>query len=63
IECLTSYEVASTEDNILIFEDHINDFFDYTKRNTRASENNMLYEVNQYLDEQIADRTINVLEW
>ncbi|CAG8783393.1 29198_t:CDS:1, partial [Racocetra persica] len=26
-------------------------------------ENNILYEVNQYLDEQIATKTTNVLEW
>ncbi|CAG8479192.1 7085_t:CDS:2, partial [Dentiscutata erythropus] len=63
IERSTNYEVASTEDNILTFEDHINDFFEYTIRSTHASENNMLCEVNQYLDEKIADRTTNVLEW
>ncbi|CAG8735686.1 3695_t:CDS:2 [Racocetra persica] len=58
----TSHEVTSTKNNISTFEDYINDFFEYTIRSSRASENNILYEVNQYLDEQIATKTTNIFE-
>ncbi|CAG8639909.1 14540_t:CDS:2, partial [Racocetra fulgida] len=46
-----------------MFENHINDFFEYTIKSSQANEYNTLYEVNQYLDEQIGNKTTNVLEY
>ncbi|CAG8743151.1 16591_t:CDS:2, partial [Racocetra fulgida] len=58
----TSHKTISTNDTSM-FEDYINDFFEYTIKSSQANEYNTLYKVNQYLDEQIATKTTNVLEY
>lgn len=55
--------IVDTETDTLMFEDHVDDFFKYAVKQTHAGENDPLYEVKQYLDEQISIRTTNIFEW
>ena len=45
--------IVDTETDILMFEDYIDDFFKYAVKQMHDSENDLLHEVKQYLDEQI----------
>lgn len=62
VEHLPNNEIIVGAENDT-FENHVNDFFEYAVKKTRASENDPFYEVKQYLDEQIATRTTNIFEW
>ncbi|CAG8758007.1 26209_t:CDS:2, partial [Dentiscutata erythropus] len=55
--------IVNIESNISIFENHIDDFFKYAAKQTWVSKNDPLSKVKQYLDEPIASKNINILEW
>ncbi|CAG8546034.1 23581_t:CDS:2 [Racocetra persica] len=55
--------IVNTENNTSMFENHIDNFFEYAAKQTWASKNDLLSEVKQYLDEPIALKNINILEW
>ena len=55
--------MIDSENDTSIFENHADDFFEYAARQTQIIENDPLCEVKRYLDEPIAIKTTNVLEW
>ncbi|CAG8785875.1 21103_t:CDS:1, partial [Cetraspora pellucida] len=65
VKCSTTHNkvIINAKDNTPIFENHVDDFFEYTIKKSRVNEDNALYKVNQYLDEPIATKTTNILEW
>lgn len=56
--------VTNSGDSSIVssFESQLDDFFEYTKK-AQTSQPDSLQEVKQYLDENIVDKTTNVLEW
>ncbi|CAG8615889.1 10516_t:CDS:2, partial [Scutellospora calospora] len=57
---ISSEELNSTEENVLIFDHHINDFFEYMiEKRPQNSQYDMLYEVKQYLDKHLVPKAIN----
>ncbi|CAG8849173.1 23154_t:CDS:1, partial [Gigaspora margarita] len=63
IEHSNNKTIINTDNNLATIEDHADDFFEYAARQSRNSENNPLYEVNQYFNKPIAVRTTNILVW
>ncbi|CAG8726495.1 13975_t:CDS:1, partial [Racocetra fulgida] len=51
------------EDNVSVFENHLDNFFEYTMRKDQTSQLILLQEVKQYFDENIVDKTTNVIEY
>ncbi|CAG8451748.1 4287_t:CDS:2, partial [Scutellospora calospora] len=54
--------IVDTETDTLMFEDHVDDFFKYAVKQIHASKNDLLHEIKQYLEKQIAIRTTNIFE-
>ncbi|CAG8784268.1 8087_t:CDS:1, partial [Racocetra persica] len=46
-----------------MFENHVDDFFEYAAKQTWVSKNDLICEVKRYLDEPITQKTTNILEW
>ncbi|CAG8731357.1 26007_t:CDS:2, partial [Dentiscutata erythropus] len=62
-ELIVKY-VTNSEDSSIVssFESQLDDFFEYFKK-AQTSQPDSLQEVKQYLDENIVNKTTNVLEW
>ncbi|CAG8704750.1 35238_t:CDS:1, partial [Gigaspora margarita] len=54
--------IVNTENDTSIFENHIDDFFEYAANQTWISKNDPLSKMKQYLDEPIASKNTNILE-
>ncbi|CAG8543911.1 3110_t:CDS:1, partial [Racocetra fulgida] len=59
----SNHELIATKNSISTFKNHAEDFFEYTARQTQINKNGLLCEVTQYLDEAIAMKETNILEW
>ncbi|CAG8852809.1 28076_t:CDS:1, partial [Gigaspora margarita] len=55
--------IVNTKNNTSTFKNYIDNFFEYATKQTWISKNNLLSEVKQYLDEPIALKNTNILEW
>ncbi|CAG8565119.1 3599_t:CDS:1, partial [Scutellospora calospora] len=59
---LNNKTISNTENNILVFENHIDKFFEYATKQNQVSKNELLFEINQYLEEPIAAKTTNIFK-
>ncbi|CAG8778749.1 18784_t:CDS:1, partial [Dentiscutata erythropus] len=55
-------EDPSIKDKVLIFKSQLDNFFEYTKKKNQTNQPDSLWEVKQYLDENIVDKTTDILE-